>query len=128
MSDAGPCACASCCCFLITLFIYIIIAIGGIEPTQYGILKNNITQNVDDKHILGSGINWVGIFHSLIKFPSIHNNIEFSDEYQADATELKTRTAEGLELSVHCAFQYKLIKEDLVKLYRLTGGDYKNLY
>ena len=70
----------------------------------------------------------MGVFHSLIHFPSIHKNIEFSDDYMAQSKELMTRTAEGLEISLHCAFQYKLIKEDLVKLWRLAQSDYENLF
>jgi hypothetical protein len=41
---------------------------------------------------------------------------------------LSTRTAEGLELQLHVAFQYKLIKEDIPKLYALAGLEYEALF
>jgi hypothetical protein len=41
---------------------------------------------------------------------------------------LSTRTAEGLELQLHVAFQYKLIKEEIPKLYALAGLEYEALF
>jgi hypothetical protein len=38
---------------------------------------------------------------------------------------IKTRTKEGLELSLHASFQYKIIKDKLPKLYRLYETDYE---
>ena len=54
--------------------------------------------------------------------------MEFSDYRDALARPLQTRTQEGLELKLHVAFQYRLIKSKLPKLYSLVGTDYENLY
>lgn len=39
---------------------------------------------------------------------------------------MQTRTAEGLSLSLHISFQYKLIREDIYKLYLLANVNYQS--
>lgn len=41
---------------------------------------------------------------------------------------LKTRTQEGLALTLHISFQYKLIKPELYSLYALTNKDYEGTF
>lgn len=74
------------------------------------------------------GLHWVGLFYSLIHFPAIHKNIEFSDDFMAQQVALKTRTKEGLELHLHCAFQYQLKKNELPQLYRLAQLEFEPLF
>jgi len=77
--------------------------------------------------VLEGGLHWVGLFYSLIHFPAIHKNIEFSDDVSAQQVALRTRTEEGLELHLHCAFQYQLRRNELPKLYRLSQLDFEPL-
>ena len=41
---------------------------------------------------------------------------------------MKTRTKEGLDLSLHFSLQYELIKEELPQLYRLLETDYDRVF
>jgi len=78
--------------------------------------------------VLEGGLHWVGLFYSLIHFPAIHKSIEFSNDGSAQQAQLSTRTKEGLELHIHCSFQYQLVKEDLPKMYRLLQNDYEAIF
>jgi hypothetical protein len=104
MSAGQRCGVLSGCLGFVTLIVYIAVAIEGVEPTEYALIRNNISQNIDRENILEGGLHWVGIFNSLIHFPSIHKSIEFSDDTNAQQKALSTRTKEGLELHLHFAF------------------------
>lgn len=78
--------------------------------------------------MLEGGLHWVGLFYSLIHFPSIHKSIEFSDDAAAQQTALSTRTKEGLELHLHFAFQYSLRKNELPQMYRMLQNDYESIF
>jgi hypothetical protein len=41
---------------------------------------------------------------------------------------LQTRTKEGLELKISCAFQYQIVKEKLPDMYRLLQNDYEAVF
>ena len=73
-------------------------------------------------------MHYVGVFYSLIHFPSIHKSIEFSDDPSAQQAPLRTRTKEGLELIIHCSFQYQLDKSKLPEMYRLLQNDYEAVF
>jgi len=98
----------------------------SVEPLYYGVIIDNITRDVDRNFILDNGRHFVGISKSLMTFPSNRKTIEFSNSameehlQQFEAVEenaptfkmptLDTRTKEGLDLKLHFAFQYQLIK------------------
>jgi hypothetical protein len=95
------------------------VALEGVEPTEFALIRNNLSQDIDTERVLTGGLHYVGVFYSLIHFPSIHKSIEFSSDTVAQQSVLNTRTAEGLELKISCAFQYQLVKEKLPQMYRL---------
>lgn len=114
------------CCITVTslvllLTIGMVLSFGAVEPTEYGILYNQISKKIDRVNVYEGGLQYVGLFNKLVTFPQIHKTIEFSSEKGATATELRTRTKEGLELSLHFAFQYKLKKEKVPDLYALVA-------
>ncbi len=53
---------------------------------------------------------------------------EFSDRQTRDEAPLQTRTKEGLGLTLHVSFQYKLYKNDIPKLYKLTNVRYHETF
>lgn len=122
-----------CCCVTTTSLVLITtlitaLSFGAIEPTEYGILYHKIAKTIDEKNVQESGLQFIGPFTSLIKFPLTHQVLEFSDYKDANMKALATRTAEGLELHLHVSFQYQLIKEHLPQLYALAGVDYEALF
>jgi hypothetical protein len=108
------------------------VAIEGVEPTEYAIIRNNLSQDVNQNEILEGGLHWVGVFYSLVHFPAIHKSIEFSDEHTVGAQKvqprLSTRTKEGLELDISFAFQYQIMKDQLPMMYRMCQEEYDAIY
>lgn len=101
---------------------------GAVEPTEYGIMYNRLTKNLDTSTIHEGGLQFIGFASTMITFPRTHKVVEFSDFKGAQQIPLSTRTKEGLELKLHVSFQYKLVKEQLPQLYSLAGQDYEALY
>ena len=99
-----------------------------VEPTEYGMTYNSITKKAGTDHIYGGGLYFVGPFKHFIKFPATVTHIEFSDRPQRNAPPLETRTKEGLGLILHVAFQYKLHREDIPRLYKLTNVRYEETF
>lgn len=128
MRSGTRCGLLSLCAGFIALIVYIAVAIEGVEPTEFAIVRNNLNQDIDQEKILEGGLHWVGLFYSLIHYPAIHKSIEFSDDHIAQQGALKSRTKEGLELQVHFAFQYQLKKENLPTLYRYFQDDYEIIF
>lgn len=128
MSPCKRCFLLSMCLTFVALIVYIAVAIEGVEPTEYAIIRNNISQDIDQETVLEGGLHWVGLFYSLIHFPATHKSIEFSDDPAAQSRQLSTRTKEGLELKLHFAFQYKLKKDELPEMYRMLQNDYEQVF
>lgn len=128
MGAGKRCCLLSLCLGFVALIVYIAVAIEGVEPTEYAIIRNNLSQDINQEEVLEGGLHWVGLFYSLIHFPAIHKSIEFSNDASAQQAQLSTRTKEGLELHIHCSFQYQLVKEDLPKMYRLLQNDFEGIF
>lgn len=128
VNDKGKAICCLVFTALITTLICISISIEGIEPTEYGLVKDNISQNITG-NVFEGGLNWVGITNSIIRYPRIIQAIEFSDfNSTRKAPRLSTRTKEGLEIQISCAFQYRLIKDQLPIVYRMFESDFDSKY
>jgi regulator of protease activity HflC (stomatin/prohibitin superfamily) len=100
----------------------------SVEPTEYGMTYNVITKTAGVDHIYEGGLYFLGPFQKFIKFPATVTHIEFSDRPHANSPPLETRTKEGLGLILHVSFQYKLYREDIPKLYRLTNVRYEETF
>lgn len=100
----------------------------SVEPTEYGMTYNSITKTAGIDHIYEGGLYFVGPFKHFIKFPATVTHIEFSDRPNRNAPPLETRTKEGLGLILHVSFQYRLYREDIPKLYRLTNVRYEETF
>ncbi|CAI2376289.1 unnamed protein product [Moneuplotes crassus] len=100
----------------------------SVEPTEYGMTYNSITKTAGTDHIYEGGLYFVGPFKHFIKFPATVTHIEFSDRKERNAPPLETRTKEGLGLILHVAFQYKLHRHSIPKLYKLTNVRYEETF
>ena len=113
LSPSKRCCVVSFCLIFVSVIVYIAVALEGVEPTEFALIRNNLSQDINTEVILEGGLHYVGVFYSLIHFPSIHKSLEFSDDVSAQQPALQSRTKEGLELAVHCSFQYKMKKDEL---------------
>jgi hypothetical protein len=71
------------CCMVSTVVLAMTalvgLSFGAVEPTQYGILYNLVTKQLDTTTILEGGLQYVGATNQIITFPRIQKSIEFSD-------------------------------------------------
>lgn len=116
------------CAVTLVVLIVVFLSLGSVKPIEYGLRYNRITKQVDTDYVFQSGRHFIGPFSSLLKFPSIVQNLEFSNRTSATAPGLSTRTAEGLGLTLHVSFQYHLIKDKIPVLYKLANINYESLY
>lgn len=87
-----------------------------------------LTRKVEKKTYT-SGRYWISPFNYFIKFPSIVRTIQFSDsQLQSDLAPdeygdalLRSRTHDGLDVSVELSFQYQLAPSTLYTLYTELG-------
>jgi len=117
-----------CCTAVLVILIVVLFSLGSLKPTEYGLRYNKITKQVDTTYVFQSGRHFIGPFSSLLPFPATVQNLEFSNRTSATAPALSTRTAEGLGLTLHVAFQYHLIKDKIPALYKLANVNYESLY
>ena len=84
---------AGCVCALVLLTIILVIsAHGAIEPTEYGVIRSKITQEINEKKTYTGGRHYIGLWSTFITYPAVQVPIEFSDSRKATRSQLKTRT------------------------------------
>ncbi len=97
-------------CIVISLvMILLLISMDTLEPLQYGITYNKITKTIG-KDVYVGGRYLIGPMKGFIVYPANLVTIEFSDSRRATSEPLRTRTGEGLAISLHVSFQYKIVK------------------
>merc|ERR1719316_1589056 len=122
--------------FLFALFI-IFGGIQSVEITEYGLKSNMITRKVDKEPYM-SGRYWIGPWCHFIKFPAVVKTIQFSDsrlqsdlgfDEQGDPM-LRSRTADGLDVTIELSFQYQLHQDKIYDLYTTMGAgrDFHDLF
>ncbi|MHA2362816.1 MAG: prohibitin family protein [Candidatus Hodarchaeales archaeon] len=98
-----------------------------LEYTKYGIAYNSINNQIDKSKVYESGLYFLPA-HRFIKFPKTLQIIEFSADPGADSGVMKSRTSDGLAVTLEISFQYQLIKEEIIDLYTEFGTDYKETF
>lgn len=114
-------ACCICCCFiLIPGFVCFALSFAKLEPTEYGLDYNHITQVVDSR-VYMSGLHFLGLGHSFIKYPKTLITIDFFEE---DHSRLFSFTSDGLPVVLEASFQFALRPNELLDLYMAFKQDY----
>lgn len=100
----------------------------SVSQNEYGLLFNWVTKTISPE-VYHGGRHFIGPWNNFVIFPATVQTIEFSERGEHRSTEsLHTRTKEGLGLHLSIAFQYKLIKEQIPELYKLTNTMYEGLF
>jgi hypothetical protein len=70
----SKCICVSICTVFVVLISMLAFSWGTVEPTEYGILYNTISKQIDEDplNIYEGGISFTGPFSKLITFPRTH--------------------------------------------------------
>lgn len=98
-----------------------------LEPWQVGLDYSIITKSVSST-AWPSGRHWIGIGHTFIPFPSIVQNVQFSDTVRDGNATLRSRTSDGLEINLEVSFQYQLSVDSLFDLYMTYGNNFHDVF
>ncbi len=129
MSDgAQQCVICGLASAIIVVVLLIVTCFDTLEPTEYGLNYNRFSKSFDREDVYEGGRYWIWFTNKFIEFPATQQTIEFSDSPSANSGPLRTRTQEGLALTLHISFQYKLIKEGIPALYDLSNLQYEQTF
>ena len=119
----GCCCCYSCCCS----FLLILFGFAALEATEFGLNYSWISKSISP-NIKENGLYFIGIGHSFIKFPKTVQTIEFSNSKTANQGPIRSRTSDGLEVTLEISFQYILQKDQIYTLYTKYGKNYNYIF
>jgi len=123
----GMCAC----CFVtlvVLAAIFVSMAVETIAPIEYGIIYNTISKSIEKENVYDGGWHYVGLTSSFLKFPATIQNVEFSNLSGAESFPISARTREGLTVTLHISFQYKLMKDKIGDLYNDFTTQYEKTF
>jgi len=109
--------------FIALLALIIITGFGSVDPTQMALTYNWFFKTVNPVVIVEPGLQWVGPWTSLLKYPKTIQTISY-DNSQRDL--LDGRTKDGLPLVLGLSFQYQLMPDELYKLYMEYERDFED--
>lgn len=132
MDEAFQCAqdykkTMGCCCLSTALVVAIATAFGSLEINQLGLNYSLISNTVEERGYV-AGLYMLGPFHSFMKYPSTVQTIQFSNDHDSAGPPLRTRTSDGLEVTLEISFQYQLNVSILSDLYHKFGSEYEKIY
>jgi hypothetical protein len=118
----------------------LIVILGGlksVEVTEYGLEVSMVTRKVNKNPYL-SGRYWIGPWSYFIKFPAVVKTVQFSEARMQDdlgvdepgEPMLRSRTSDGLDVTIELSFQYQLYMERVYDLYTTMGAgrDFHDIY
>lgn len=105
---------------VIAIIILIFTSFRSLEVNEIGLNYSGITKSVD-KDLFTSGIHFLGVGHSFIKYPTTVQTFEFSKSKGSDAPSVRSRTKDGLEVELEISFQYLYLSTELYDLYMQYG-------
>lgn len=115
------------CCLSILPVVAIATAFGSLEINQLGLNYSLISNTVEPRGYV-AGLYMLGPFHSFMKYPSTVQTIQFSNDHDSAGPPLRTRTSDGLEVTLEISFQYQLNVSILSDLYHKFGSEYEKIY
>lgn len=111
--------------------------IANVEVTEYALNYSLLTRTVEHRTYT-SGRYWIGPFNYFVKYPAVVKTIQFSEaklQYDLSASErsdglLRSRTSDGLDVSIELSFQYQIDPMKLYHLYTTLDASpfYHNVY
>ncbi len=113
---------------LLAIIIIISISISTVGATEWALRYSTIDQNINGDKVYEGGRYMVGPFAKFISFPRTAQTVEFSTGPNAIELPLATRTNDGLALTLHFSFQYKLVRDAIPELYRELLLNYERTF
>mmetsp|Transcript_66983 Transcript_66983/g.116591 ORF Transcript_66983/g.116591 Transcript_66983/m.116591 type:complete len:325 (+) Transcript_66983:54-1028(+) len=124
------CCCAIACFLLIFTIIAVPMSFKALEQGRYALQLNWGTQKIKDEVLTEPGMKLVGLGNMLVEFPSTYQTMYFVADTRGIAGSetdirrgpVKSRSKDGLEMSISMSFQWQLKKSSLRPLYDILGG------
>eukprot|EP00927_Polykrikos_kofoidii_P063447 TRINITY_DN58262_c0_g1_i1.p1 TRINITY_DN58262_c0_g1~~TRINITY_DN58262_c0_g1_i1.p1 ORF type:complete len:355 (+),score=55.57 TRINITY_DN58262_c0_g1_i1:107-1066(+) len=123
------CCCTCCCLWSIFTFVALLVSFISLEQGQFALHLNWTTQKIAADVLTDPGMKFVGLGNMLKTFPSTFQTMYFvadgkgtgGDAGEVKRGPVKTRSQDGLEMSVSVSFQWKLDASSLHGLYTILG-------
>jgi hypothetical protein len=127
------------CCSLGALFVFAVLFMASwdtLEPTEYGIVQNGITGSVDldPDHVYEGGRYFIWLRHYFLVFPRNLCNLDFQAGGFRPQIPARTgpdpddRESGGQPVTLSIAFQYKLQRHAVPKIYQTFGMAWEASY
>jgi len=98
----------------------------SLEYNEYGLDYASISKTIDPTPYT-SGIHYLGLGHSFIRFPRNVQTVEFSSDRSSDHPPIQSRTKDGLEVTLEISFQFVLKGNSLYNIYMYYEKQYRLL-
>ena len=114
---------------LMVVFITLIVmSFSSLEINELGLDYSAISKSVNPEPFK-PGIHFLGIGHHFIKYPKVVQTIEFAGKRtRRQQGTVRSRTSDGLEVTVDISFQYRIRPDKLYELYMRFGDHYKQIF
>lgn len=93
-----------------------------VDTTEYGLKYSTWTSSLIDENVYTGGRHYTGFFGKFLIFPATQQTIDFTAE------SITGRTSDGLAISLQISFQYQLVKEKIVSIYKSLGVKYEDIF
>lgn len=109
---------------VVAMLILILTSFRTLEVNEIGLDYSGITKSIDTQ-LYTSGIHFLGVGHSFIKYPTTVQTYEFSKAPGSDSPNVRSRTKDGLEVELEISFQFIYVSTQLYDLYMSYAKNYK---
>mmetsp|Transcript_7060 Transcript_7060/g.10384 ORF Transcript_7060/g.10384 Transcript_7060/m.10384 type:complete len:328 (+) Transcript_7060:27-1010(+) len=121
------CCCAIAIVALIVAFAVVIAGVNYVNYDQYGVNYNIYTQYIEQT-VYEPGRYYTGVGYKFLHFPKMYQTIEFSNAEDATGTSLKSRTFDGLSITLEVSYQYRLNKDNVFKVFDIFATNFEPVY
>ena len=87
-------------CLLTSLFIFIIMSVGTVEPIEYALKLNSISKKYDKEEVFTGGWYMIGIFNNFLTFPATLVNLDFSNYEGSTQIPFSVKDSGGQEVTI----------------------------
>lgn len=120
-------------CFIV-ITVLLLTSFKGLEATNYALTKNPMTGTIYHDSVYEGGRNFIGFWNNYIEFPATIQSMEWlstipaAGSHTKDLAPMEMRTQDGLMVTLDVVVQYKLIKEQIWKMYSRFQDSYENFF
>jgi len=100
---AVQCGCCSLCVGILALIVFLASAMSTLEVNTYGLDYSAISKTINPD-VKKSGIHFLGLGHSFIRYPSQMQTLDLGDGAKANRGMIEARSLDGLMVNFRATF------------------------